>query len=399
MIAIVTQSSLFASNVASGRSIDVDISGPDLPTLISLGQRIFGEIMTLIPGSQLRPIPSLDLGNPEIRIIPDRDRAVKVGLTAQEIGTNVDALLDGIKVGEVRHFGNKIDLTLMGRADTIQRIEDFQNLNINTPQGNTVTLASVADINLVAGPSQINHIETARSVTIQVIPPQEMPLESAMDIIQTRVIAPLEKSGELKRPFSINLAGTADDLTRTRKALQGNFILALVITFLLMSALFGSFVYPFVIMFSVPLAAAGGFMGLFLINRFISYQPLDVLTMLGFVILIGVVVNNAILIVHQALNFMRDSDMPAREAIRESVRTRIRPIFMSAFTSVVGMLPLVLFPGAGSELYRGIGSVITGGLLISTIFTIFLVPALFSLVMDAKKFFPKGSNPGRKIQS
>jgi len=392
MIAIVTQSSLFASSLGAGRSIDVDISGPDLQQLISLGQRIFGQIMGLIPGSQLRPIPSLDLGNPEIRIIPDRDRAVKVGLTAQEIGVTVDALLDGIKVGEVRRFGNKIDLTLMGHADTIQRIEDFQNLQINTPHGKRVTLASVADINLVAGPSQVNHIETARSVTIQVIPPKEMPLESAMEIIQTQVIAPLEKSGELKRPFTINLAGTADDLTRTRKALQGNFFLALVITFLLMAALFGSFLYPFVIMFSVPLAAAGGFMGLFLINRFISYQPLDVLTMLGFVILIGVVVNNAILIVHQALNFIRESDMPPREAIRESVRTRVRPIFMSAFTSVMGMLPLVLFPGAGSELYRGIGSVITGGLLISTIFTIFLVPSLFSLVLDAKMALKKSSS-------
>jgi HAE1 family hydrophobic/amphiphilic exporter-1 len=399
MIAIVTQSSLFASSLGAGRSIDVDISGPDLQTLISLAQRIFGQIMGLIPGSQLRPIPSLDLGNPEIRIIPDRDRAVKVGLTAQEIGITVDALLDGIKVGEVRRFGNKIDLTLMGDVDTIKRIEDFEDLQINTPQGKRVTLASVADINLVAGPSQVNHIETARSVPIRVIPPKELPLESAMDIIKTRVIAPLEKSGELKRPFTINLAGTADDLFRTRKALQGNFILALVITFLLMSALFGSFLYPFVIMFSVPLAAAGGFMGLFLINRFVSYQPLDVLTMLGFVILIGVVVNNAILIVHQALNFIRDNGMAPREAIRESVRTRVRPIFMSAFTSVMGMLPLVLFPGAGSELYRGIGSVITGGLLISTIFTVFLVPSLFSLVLDAKMAFTKNSRHGRNTKN
>jgi HAE1 family hydrophobic/amphiphilic exporter-1 len=384
MIAIVTQSSLFSRSIGAGRAIDVDISGPDLQQLITLGQRIFGDIMTLIPGSQLRPIPSLDLGNPEIQIIPDRDKAVKVGLTAQEIGISVDALLDGIKVGEVRRFGNKIDLTLMGQPESIRRIEDFQNLNINTPYGKRVTLASVAEINLVAGPSQINHIETLRSVTIQVIPPKEMPLESAMDIIKTGVIESIEKSGELKPPYVINLAGTADDLTRTRKALQGNFLLALVITFLLMASLFGSFLYPLVIMFSVPLAAAGGFLGLFLINRFIGYQPLDVLTMLGFVILIGVVVNNAILIVHQALNFMRDSHMPARDAIRESVRTRVRPIFMSAFTSVMGMLPLVLFPGAGSELYRGIGSVITGGLLVSTIFTVFLVPSLFSLVLDAK---------------
>jgi HAE1 family hydrophobic/amphiphilic exporter-1 len=151
-----------------------------------------------------------------------------------------------------------------------------------------------------------------------------------------------------------------------------------------MASLFESFLYPFVIMFSVPLAAAGGFLGLFLMNRFISYQALDVLTMLGFVILIGVVVNNAILIVHQALNFMRESGLAPRDAIKQSVHTRIRPIFMSALTSVMGMLPLILLPGAGSELYRGLGSVITGGLIVSTVFTLFLVPSLFSLTMDAK---------------
>ena len=385
MIPIVKQSSLFARSAGAGRSIDVDISGPELSTLISLGQRIFGQLMTLISGAQLRPIPSLDLGNPEIRIIPDRDKAAKVGLTAQEIGIRVDALLDGIKVAEVRRFGNKIDLTLMGHRDTIKRIEDFQNLQLNTALGRGVTLASVADIRLIAGPTQINHLETLRSITIQVLPPQEMPLESAMDIIRTQVIGPLAQTGELKRPYTINLSGTADDLTRTRTVLQGDFLLALIITFLLMASLFGSFLYPFVILFSVPLAAAGGFLGLFLVNLFIGFQPLDVLTMLGFVILIGVVVNNAILIVHQSLNFMREDKMKSREAIRESVRTRVRPIFMSATTSVMGMLPLVLFPGAGSELYRGIGSVITGGLIVSTIFTLVLVPSLFSLVIDAKE--------------
>lgn len=382
MIPIVTQTSLFARGVGAGRAIDVDISGPDLTRLVALGQGVFAEIMALIPDSQLRPIPSLDLGNPEIRIIPDRDRAARVGLTAQEMGITVDALLDGIRVGQVRRFGQKVDLTLMGREDTIRRIEDFQNLQLNSPTGKRVTLGSVADIKLVAGPTQINHIERLRSITIQVIPPQELPLQSAMDAIQTSVVEPLQKSGQLKRPYAIKLSGTADDLTRTRLALQGNFLLALVITFLLMASLFESFLYPLVIMFSVPLAAAGGFLGLFLVNRFISFQPLDVLTMLGFVILIGVVVNNAILIVHQSLNFMRDRNMPPREAIRDSVQSRVRPIFMSAFTSVMGMLPLILFPGAGSELYRGIGSVVTGGLIVSTVFTIFLVPSLFSLVLD-----------------
>ncbi len=150
-----------------------------------------------------------------------------------------------------------------------------------------------------------------------------------------------------------------------------------------MAALFESFLYPFVIIFSVPLAALGGFLGLGVLNLF-SYQALDVLTMLGFVILVGTVVNNAILIVHQALNLIRDEGMQPTAAITESTRTRVRPIFMSVSTSLCGMLPLVLFPGAGSELYRGLGSVVVGGLVVSTVFTLFLVPALFSLVLDAR---------------
>jgi HAE1 family hydrophobic/amphiphilic exporter-1 len=106
--------------------------------------------------------------------------------------------------------------------------------------------------------------------------------------------------------------------------------------------------------------------------------------MLGFVILIGTVVNNPILIVHQSLNHVREDGMSRTEAILESVRTRIRPIFMTTITTVLGLLPLVLFPGAGSELYRGLGAVVIGGLLVSTVFTLVLVPALFRLTMDAR---------------
>jgi len=169
------------------------------------------------------------------------------------------------------------------------------------------------------------------------------------------------------------------------------FVWALAVTYLLMSALFESYVYPFVIMFSVPLAVVGGFLGLRIVHDrtmadpTIAPQQLDVLTMLGFVILIGVVVNNAILIVHQALNFMRaDETLSPHDAVARSVGTRIRPIFMSVLTSTGGMLPLVLFPGAGSEMYRGLGSVVIGGLLVSTVFTVVLVPLLFSLVMDMR---------------
>jgi HAE1 family hydrophobic/amphiphilic exporter-1 len=378
------QSSLFGRGISSGRTIDIDITGPDLVRLVQIGARIFGQSMQLLPGSQIRPIPSLDLGNPEIQITPDRVRAASLGLAARDIGEAVDTLLDGRKVSDYQHEGKEIDLTLMGRSSFTQRTQDFEDLLLRTSDGQLITLGSVADVRWVAGPTQINHIERQRAITIQVRPPKETPLETAMEIIEKQIIEPLRNSGEIGGLYSINLAGTADDLVVTRRALQWNFVLALAITYLLMSALFASFLYPFVIMFSVPLAAAGGFAGLWLVSTLIEYQSLDVLTMLGFIILIGTVVNNAILIVHQSLNHMRNEGLERREAIREAVRNRIRPIFMSTTTSVFGMLPLVLFRGAGSELYRGLGSVVVGGLALSTIFTLFLIPALFSLVLDAR---------------
>ncbi len=185
--------------------------------------------------------------------------------------------------------------------------------------------------------------------------------------------------------YRINLAGTADKLRDTWKALRFNIFLALLITYLLMVALFESWLYPLVIILSVPLGAVGGILGLRALNLF-YLQPLDVLTMLGFIILIGTVVNNPILIVHQSLNHIREDGMSSRAAILESIRTRVRPIFMTTITTVLGLLPLVMFPGAGSELYRGLGSVVLGGLLVSTLFTLLLVPTLFSLTMDAKEF-------------
>jgi HAE1 family hydrophobic/amphiphilic exporter-1 len=382
MIAIVQQPSLFASGIGEGRAIAIEIKGPELKQLIALGGQIFGQAAQFIPGAQIRPIPGLDLGNPEMRVIPNRDRLTRLAMTTADLGKTVDALVDGATASNYRLFGDEIDLVVKGEEARLERTQDLTNLLIQTPKGERVTLGSVADIRLEEGPTQINHIDSERAITIQVIPSSEVPLEVAMATVRDEIVEPLRASGRLGSLYRIDLSGTADDLTRTRSALQWNFVLALVISYLLMAALFENFLYPFVIMFSVPLAAAGGFIGLLMINVFIAYQPLDIVTMLGFVILVGIVVNNAILIVHQALNNIRHSHMGSREAIRESVRSRIRPIYMSSITSVFGMMPLVLTPGAGSEFYRGLGSVVVGGLLVSTVFTIFLVPALLSLTLD-----------------
>jgi len=147
-----------------------------------------------------------------------------------------------------------------------------------------------------------------------------------------------------------------------------------------MAVLFESFFYPLIIMLSVPVAAVGGIAGLAVLNLY-TYQALDMLTMLGFVILIGIVVNNAILLVHQTLHLIRRESMQPLDAIQRATRNRIRPIFMSTLTSIFGMLPLVLFPGAGSELYRGLGSVVVGGLSLSAIITLLIVPPMMSLLL------------------
>jgi HAE1 family hydrophobic/amphiphilic exporter-1 len=301
----------------------------------------------------------------------------------------LDVLMDGRKIGEFKEEGRKkIDLILKTSDSNIKTPEDLYGTQVAV-NGKIVPISSLARLLRTSGITQIRHLERLRTVTLMVTPPSDMPLQVAMETISDKIIPALKDRGMLKG-LQINLSGAADKLTVTRNALQWNFLLAAIIIYLLMSALFGNFIYPIIIMFTVPLAAAGGFIGLKLVNILIAPQPLDILTMLGFVILIGVVVNNAILIIHQALNNIRHHGMSHIEAVTASTRSRLRPIYMSALTSIFGMLPLVLAPGPGSELYRGLGSVVLGGLALSTVFTIFVIPALLMFVIRLEKVGSKG---------
>ena len=383
-IVVTQQFSIFMSGQGEGRNIDVELTGPDLERLIGLGIQVFGQVMEKLPGAQAWPIPGLDLGNPEVRVVTDRRRAADAGISNRDLGFAVSVLVDGAKASDFRFEGKEIDLRLMAEESFAHRTHLLEQMPIATSEGRIITLGSVADVSQTVGPVSIDHRNRERAITIQVTPDERMPLETAMGIIQNDIIRPLQESGQMNRLEHATLSGSADKLTQTFDVLQSNFLLAIAITYLLMAALFESFLYPFVIMFSVPLAALGGFLGLAALNAFVTYQALDVLTMLGFIVLVGTTVNNAILIIHQSLNHMRDDGTDAQEAIQKSTRSRIRPIFMTVTTTVCAMMPLVLFPGAGSELYRGLGSVVVGGLIVSTVLTLFLVPALFSLVLDIR---------------
>jgi HAE1 family hydrophobic/amphiphilic exporter-1 len=414
VLAFAQQIPLFRLGGFTGNAVKVNFSGLDLDRVTAAASAAYMRFVGRYGVFTVQPDPSnFNIPGPELQVVPDRVRLGEIGLTPSDLGLAVQANGDGAIIGEYRIGGETIDLKLIARGAVDQKIiGELRDVPIATPAGAVVPLASLAEFRRITSPPQINRTGRQRSVTLQFTPPQELALETAIDEV-TAMLADMRASGAIPVDVETSLTGSASKLQAVRAVLLGDgtllgtlsssLVLALIVTYLLMCVLFQSFLQPLVIMFSVPLATLGGFMALSVVyqwskaERTIPDQQLDVLTMLGFIILIGVVVNNAILLVHQALNFMKGlSDAPGivgaqppRIAITESVRTRVRPILMSAITSVLGMIPLVVSPGAGSELYRGLGAVVLGGLLISTIFTLILVPLLMSLVIDAQEWFQK----------
>ncbi len=378
------QPSIFGRGIGGSRAIEVDIRGPSLETVVDVAQRAAGMIGQSFPrseGNQMRPLPGLELGAPEVQVIPDPVKLSDNGVSALELGLTVDAFNEGLRVDEITVDGSLMDLTMKGPSSGLTQTQGIENLPVVTSSGTILPANQLAEVRVTAGPTQIRHTELTRTITLQLTPKGDLALGTALEKLKAEVLEPLEASG-LPPGVRIGLSGTADKLQETWAEMQLDLLLALVIVYLVMAVLFESFIYPLIIVLSVPLATAGGVIGLAVLNNY-SFQALDMLTLLGFVILIGIVVNNAILIVHQTLHHFRQDGMEAAEAILEATRNRVRPIFMSTLTSVFGMAPLVIFPGAGSEIYRGLGSVVVGGLAMSAVLTLAIIPPLLSLFLAA----------------
>jgi len=380
----ITQRSLFGRGIGGSRSIEMNVSGQQLDDVLDVAVLAVQRIERVLPraeGTQIRPKPGLELGAPEVRVFPNRIKLADNGITARELGDTIDAFNDGRRVAEITVGAKRMDLMLRGLRDEITETQGIDQLPVVTSSGTIVPLISLADVEVTSGPVQIRHFERLRTVTLEIHPPESMAMETALDKIRDEVMEPLRNAG-LPGDVRLLLTGTADKLSQTWDAMVINLLIAVVIVYLVMAVLFESFIYPFIIMLSVPLATGGGVLGLALVNLF-TFQPLDMLTLLGFVILIGIVVNNAILLVHQTLVHIHEEGMAIEDSIMEATRNRIRPIFMSTLTSVFGMAPLVFFPGAGSELYRGLGSVVLGGLSLSAVLTLAIVPPLLTLFTGA----------------
>ena len=370
-----TRASLFRD---PGKQFEVELSGPDF-TALEAASKGLEERLKAVPGVNFVRT-SLVTGKPELQVEIDEARAKDLDLDGVEIGRVVETVVAGRRLTTMIDGGREVDVNILAERAAYASPEDLENLVFLTGSGRPVALSGVARVERTIGPESIRRLERERNVLLTVDIAPDAPLEEVVDHVEARVFPDIAR--ELGPAFTLGLGGTADKLRVTLRSLTSGLGLSVLIIYLLLVSLFRSWVAPLVILVSVPLALSGGLVGVRVAHSLTGGEAtFDVIAMLGFVILAGLVVNNAILIVHQAGNFRREG-MSARLALGASARSRLRPISMSVITTVFGMLPLAIGGGAGAELYQGLGAVIVGGLVVSTLFTLFLVPVLLSLGHD-----------------
>ena len=369
----VSRASLLNIGISGGRNINIDLQGPELTPLMNaarVGQEALNERYS---EWSVRALPGTSLSKPELQLMPDDIRITQAGLDRGAVADAVRAFTGGLNAG--RHFDGNEGLDVLIWSGDWTTPEDLAGLPIFTPQSGIQVIGELASIQRTVGPTQLRRVNGQRTVTLQVLPPPNMTIEDALNIIRSEIGPVIEEA--LPSDAEIYYRGTADQLAGAVADMSKNFVLAVLILALIMAAMFRSVRDSVIVLLVMPLAVVGGVVGLRVLNLF-TYQALELLTMIGFIILLGLVVNNAILLVHQTRAAERDG-LDRGAAVAQAIRMRARPIFMSTLTSICGMLPLMLVPGVGSEIYRGLATVIVGGMSVSAVFTLLLLPSILRL--------------------
>lgn len=376
--AFTNRGSLLQFGFNGGRAINIDLQGSDMEALMASAATGMKLITDALPGAVVRPLPGLSMAQPELQLIPNERRLAQAGVDRIQIANAIRAYTSGLFVGEYFDGNERMDILLKGPKWLYP--EQLAATPVYTQAAGIQTIGELATIKRTVGPTQLQRVNGKRSVSLLIFPPADMSLDEALEIINESAVPELKAS--LPDNSSLKFRGSADKLDQTIKDMGANFLLAVVILFLLMSAMFKSPKDSLLVLLSMPLAICGGVVSLRLLNLF-SFQSLDLLTMIGFIILLGLVVNNAILLVDQTRQGIRDG-LDIDQAIDQAVSTRARPVYMSTLTSIFGMLPLMLVPGVGSEIYRGLAAVIVGGMTFSALFTLILIPSLLRLTHQVK---------------
>jgi len=369
----VSRASLLNIGISGGRNIDIDLQGPELMALMEaakVGQDAMNERFS---DWSVRALPGVSMSKPELQLVPDDLRITQAGLDRGAVADAVRAFTGGLSAG--RYFDGNESMDVLIWSGAWDTPEELAGVPIFTPLSGIQVIGELTNIERTVGPTQLRRVNGQRTVTLQVLPPPDMTIEDALKTIRSE-IGPILRDA-LPDDADIFYRGTADQLDAAVADMSKNFGLAVLILALIMAAMFRSVKDSLIVLLVMPLAVVGGVIGLRVLNLF-TYQSLELLTMIGFIILLGLVVNNAILLVHQTRAAEREG-LNRTDAVAQAIRIRARPIFMSTLTSVCGMLPLMLVPGAGSEIYRGLATVIVGGMSVSAVFTLLLLPSILRL--------------------
>lgn len=365
------------SNQGGGRGdsrpVQVGLRGSDLELLTTYAQDLAERIIQ-VPGSTDVDISSSE-EEPEIIVKVDPLRASAMGLDSTSVGKVVEMAFLGKSTSNSFTIGDN-DYDIIVQLDAAHRrdINDVANLRVSNTEGKFVRLGDVADVYFSSGPTRIDREDRQRQIVVYAntvgITPGDL-----IQKIQTEMIPDMN----MQVGYRYKMIGQADTMAKAFSEIAKAVILAIIMIYMVLAAEFESFMQPLVIMMSLPFAIIGAVLGLM-----VAGQTANMMSLIGFTMLLGLVTKNAILLVDYA-NQARAKGMPLREALREACALRIRPIFMTTLSTILGMLPIALGLGAGAELRQSMGVVLVGGLTTSTLLTLVVVPLLYLLSEEWKE--------------
>lgn len=362
------------------RPVQVGLRGSDIKQLKQYAQQL-AEIIRQTPGATDVDISDSD-EQPEIVIRLDHAKASQLGLDATGVGSMVEMAFMGKSTGNSYTIGDN-DYDIILQMDPSQRrdMNDVRNLRISASDGTFIRLGDIADVEYGSGPTRIEREDKQRQIVVYAntvgISPGDLISKIKTEYIQQLNMPP---------GYNYKMIGQADTMARSFAEIYKAVILAIVVVYMVLAAQFESFSQPLIIMASLPFAVIGAILGLL-----VSGQTANMMSMIGFTMLLGLVTKNAILLVDYA-NQAREKGLPLREAVLEACSLRLRPIFMTTLSTILGMMPIALGIGEGAELRQSMGVVLVGGLTTSTILTLIVVPLMYLLFEEwkAKHYVERG---------
>ena len=308
---------------------------------------------------------------PELVVTVDKQRAAELGISVSEIATTLEIMLGGRSETTFVERGEEYDVYLRGDENSFNSVTDLSKIYFRSSKGELITLDTVTKVEEVASPQRLSHTNKQKSITIKANLGEGYTLGEALDFLEQRAITLLPND------ISIAYTGESKDFKENQAGVLIVFALALLIAYLVLAAQFESFINPAVVMFTVPMGIFGGFIGLVLMH-----QGMNIYSQIGMIMLIGMVTKNGILIVEFA-NQLRDRGLSLDNAIIDASARRLRPILMTAFTTLIGAIPLIVSTGAGSESRIAVGTVIFFGMAFATVVTLLVIPAMYRLISSS----------------